>query len=264
MDRLFDAVLVRPPSNSYEHCVSSNPEKESIDIQLAKAQHQSYISILKENEITVLELLPCENNPDSVFMQDPALLGLGTSIIGRFGETSRRGEELTLVSELNHIQLMKDSRLLRIASPGTLEGGDIMVTDQQRFFVGQSFRTNSSGIRQLQTFLPDIRISTVRTHSLHLLCGCSYLNESTLIITPALVSPQNFPNLRHITLDTEDAYASDALYLGNHRVLIPSGFPNASKKLKEGGYTPVEVDVSEFHKGDGGVTCLCSPIYKII
>lgn len=83
-----------------------------------------------------------------------------------------------------------------------------------------------------------------------------------MIITPQLVNPQNFPGLKYVKLNREDAYASDALYLGNRRVLIPSGFPNASNKLKEASYTPVEVDVSEFRKGDGGVTCLCSPIYN--
>jgi len=98
MDRLFDSVLVRPPSTSYMHCVSSNPDKSSIDIQLARTQHQSYVSILKENDIKVVDLPPCETYPDSVFMQDPAVLGVRRSIIGRFGELSRRGEELKFVS----------------------------------------------------------------------------------------------------------------------------------------------------------------------
>ena len=263
MDRLFDSVLVRPPSTSYEHCVSSNPDRNSIDIQLAKIQHQSYVSILKENGIKVLELLPYENYPDSVFMQDPAVLSLRRSIIGRFGETSRRGEEPKLVSELRELEIMTDSAVLQIESPGTLEGGDIMITDHKQLFVGLSSRTNSSGIQQLQDFLPDMKVITVKTDSLHLLCACSYLHESTMIITPELVSPQNFPDLKYVKLNGEDAYASDALYLGNRRVLIPSGFPNASNMLKDAGYTPVEVEVSEFRKGDGGVTCLCSPIYNI-
>jgi len=264
MDRLFDSVLVRPPSASYEYCVSSNPDKNSIDIHLAKTQHQSYVSILRENNIKVLELPSYENYPDSVFMQDPAVLGLRRSIIGRFGEISRRGEDLKLVSELRELEMMKDSTLLHIESPGTLEGGDVMITDQKQLFVGQSSRTNSSGILQLQGLHPDMQVITVKIDLLHLLCGCSYLNQSTMIITPELVSPQNFPGLKYVKLNREDAYASDALYLGSWRVLIPSGFPNASKKLKEAGYTPVEVDVSEFHKGDGGVTCLCSPIYNIL
>ena len=264
MDRLFDSVLVRPPSTSYEHCVSSNPDRNSIDIQLARTQHQSYVSILKENNIKVLELPSNENYPDSVFMQDPAVLGLRRSIIGRFGEISRRGEESQLVSELHQLDMTKDSAVHRIESPGTLEGGDIMITDQKQLFVGQSSRTNSSGILQLQGLLHDMKVITVKMDLLHLLCSCSYLNDSTMIITPELVNPQNFPGLKYVKFNREDAYASDALYLGNRRVLIPSGFPSASNKLKEASYTPVEVDVSEYRKGDGGVTCLCSPIYNIL
>jgi dimethylargininase len=246
------------------HCVSSSPDKSSIDIQLARTQHRSYVSILKENNIKVVDLPPCETYPDSVFMQDPAVLGVRRSIIGRFGESSRRGEELKLVSELEELRLLKDSDMLEIESPGTLEGGDIMITDQEELFVGQSSRTNPAGILQLRNIFHDMKVVNVKTDLMHLLCGCSYLNESTMIITPDLVSPLNFPGLRYVKLSREDAYASDALYLGNRRVLIPSGYPNASEKLREAGYIPVEVDVSEFRKGDGGVTCLCSPIYNIL
>ena len=264
MDKLFGSVLVRSPSTSYEHCVSSNPDKNSIDFQLAKTQHRSYVSILKENDIKVLELPPLEKYPDSVFMQDPAVLGVKRSIIGRFGEKSRRGEETKLVTELHHIEPMKNSVIIQIETPGTLEGGDVMVTDKKQLFVGQSSRTNQIGILQLQDSLRDMKVTNVKTSLLHLLCGCSYIGESTMIITPELVSPQNFPGLKYVKLRKVDAYASDALYLGIRRVLIPSGFPNASSKLKEAGYTPVEVDVTEFRKGDGGVTCLCSPIYNIL
>lgn len=264
MDRLFDSVLVRPPSTSYEHCVSSNPAKYSIDIQLARTQHQSYVSILKENNVKVLELPSCESYPDSVFMQDPAVLGVRRSIIGRFGELSRRGEESKLVSELHQLELLRDSAILQIEDPGTVEGGNLMITDQRQMFVGQSSRTNSAGTLQLRNFLHDVKVIGVQTGLMHLLCGCSYLNQSTMIITPELVSPMNFPGLRYVKLGMDDAYASDALYLGDRRVLIPAGYPNASKKLREAGYSPVEVDISEFHKGDGGVTCLCSPIYNIL
>jgi dimethylargininase len=152
MDRLFDSAFVRPPSTSYEYCVSSHPDKDNIDIQLAKEQHLSYVSILKENGINVLALPPLENYPDSVFMQDPAVLGVRRSIIGRFGELSRRGEEKELVTELHQIELMKESSFLQIDVPGTLEGGDIMIADQKQLFVGQSSRTNATGILQLQDF----------------------------------------------------------------------------------------------------------------
>ena len=264
MDRLYDSVIVRPPSNAYQHCVSSNPEKDSIDVQLAKEQHRSYVSILKENGINVLELRPLQEFPDSVFMQDPAVLGVRRSIMGRFGESSRREEVKQLVTDLHQIELMKRSDLLRIDIPGTLEGGDIMITDQQELFVGESSRTNLAGILQLQSFLQDFNLIKVKTRLFHLLCGCSYLNQSMMIIAPELVSSDNFPGLKYVRLRREDAYASDALYLGERRVLIPAGYPNASRKLRNADYMPVEVEVSEFHKGDGGVTCLCSPIYSLL
>ena len=264
MDRLFDSVFVRPPSTSYEHCVSSHPDKDNIDVQLAWEQHRSYVSILKENGINVLELPPLENYPDAVFLQDAAVLGVRRSIIGRFGELSRRGEENELVNELDQIDLMRESSMLQIEVPGTLEGGDIMITDQKQLFVGQSSRTNSSGILQLQNLLHDMKVTKVGTKLFHLLCGCSYLSKSTMIITPEIISSDNFPGLKYVKLRKEDAYASDALYLGERQVLIPSGYPGASKKLKEAGYTPVEVNVSEFQRGDGGVTCLCSPVYNLL
>ncbi len=264
MDRLFDSVIVRTPSNSYTQCISTNPDKGNIDIQLARKQHHTYVSILKENGIKVVELPPCETYPDSVFMQDPAVLGIGRSIIGRFGEVSRRGEQLELISELKELSLLKDSDMLEIQSPGTVEGGDIMITDRKELFVGQSPRTNSEGIEQLRRIFHDLKVVGVKTEQMHLLCGCSYLSESTMIITPDLVNPLNFPGMRYVKLGREDWYASDAMYLGNHRVLIPSGYPNASEKLREAGYYAVEVDVSEFHKGDGGVTCLSSPIYNVL
>ncbi|MGA8905972.1 MAG: arginine deiminase-related protein, partial [Candidatus Bathyarchaeia archaeon] len=99
-DRLFQLAFVRPPSNSYVDCVSTNPNKTDIDMTLAKEQHRTYASILKEAGIEVIELQPLETCPDSVFMQDPALLGASRSIIGRFGEESRRGEAKALIDDL--------------------------------------------------------------------------------------------------------------------------------------------------------------------
>jgi dimethylargininase len=260
-DRLFDTVFVRPPADSYVKCVSTNAAKTNIDARLAKRQHNQYVSILRESGIRVIELDPLEGFPDSVFMQDPALLGLRRTTVGRFGERSRRGEEEALLRDL------RDGRVdVGIAHfvrpPGTLEGGDVLITDHG-IFVGDSKRTNSSGIKQLSKNLKDIAVNAVKTSMLHLLCGASYLNHKTMIIAPDLVDPGSFPGFRFVKIPLEEAYAADALYLGEGRVLIPSGFPKASMKLSESGYKPIEAKVSEFYKGDGGVTCLCSPLYEL-
>jgi dimethylargininase len=229
-------------------------------VKLAKDQYRQYISILKESGVKVNELRALEDFPDSVFLQDPALLGSRRSVIGRFGVETRKGEEKALVSELDqHRAGIGETNY--VAAPGTLEGGDILVTDHG-IFVGNSQRTNSAGIQQLCRFLENQKVRAMKTGLLHLLCGCSYLNNKTMIIAPDLVSPESFPGFRFVKIPEEEGYAADALYLGEGRVLIPSGFPRTIINLKEGGYKPVEVEMSEFYKGDGGVTCLCSPVYK--
>jgi len=261
MDRLFDLVIVRTPPNSYVNCVSTNPRRNEIDLGLAKEQHRRYVSTLKESGVSVIELPPLEDFPDSVFMQDPALLGSQRTVIGRFGGETRRGEEKALLEGLrNHRNKIGEIRFVR--DPGTLEGGDALVTDRG-IFVGESRRTNANGIEQLAGCLNDFEVRPVRTDLLHLLCGCSYLSDGKMIIAPDLVSPDSFPGFEFVRLSIEEAYAADALYLGDGKVLIPSGFPNVNKKLEEAGYEAIKVEMSEFHKGDGGVTCLCSPVYRL-
>lgn len=261
MDRFFDVVLVRSPTDSYVNCVSMNPAKTDIDVRLAKDQHKEYVSTLKESGLHVIELRPLENFPDSVFMQDPALIGSRRAVIGRFGEKGRRGEEKALCDDLSDHRV-EVGKMRFVNSPGTLEGGDVLVTDYG-IIVGESQRTNRNGIRQLSTYLGDLEVTAVKTNLLHLLCGCSYLNHRTMIIASDLVNPELFPSFRFITIPRKEAYAADALYLGEGRVLVPSGFPKTIIKLREAGYKPIEVEMSEFYKGDGGVTCLCSPIYKL-
>ena len=260
MDRLFKVAFVRPPGNSFANCVSSNPERNKIDVTLAREQHRGYVSILRETGVEVIELQALEAQPDSVFMQDPALMGTQRSVVCRFGEEKRRGEEKAIVDELA-ARRIKVGTLSFMKAPGTLEGGDVVVTDRG-IFVGDSKRTNLDGIKQLKSFLTN-PVTGIRTEMMHLLCGCSYLNNGTMIIAPNLVNPDTFPGFKFVRIPEHESYATDALYLGDGKVLIPDGFPTTVLKLKEAGYTPLEVDVSEFRKGDGGITCLSSPIYTI-
>jgi len=261
MERFFDVALVRSPPNSYLQCVSTNPKKTEIDLKLAKEQHRQYVSTLKEAGVDVIELPPLEDFPDSVFIQDPALLGSSMTIVGRFSEETRRGEERALLYDAR-IRRSKIGAIQFVREPGTLEGGDVLISDRG-VFVGESRRTNSDGIRQLAAYLNHLQVTPVKTDLLHLLCGCSYLSNGRMIIAPDLVSPSSFPAFDFVPLPVDEAYAADALYVGDGKVLIPSGFPEASKKLKEAGYKAVEVEMSEFRKGDGGVTCLCSPVYNL-
>nr|MDO8133671.1 arginine deiminase family protein [Candidatus Njordarchaeum guaymaensis] len=165
MARFFDVVLVRAPANSYVNCVSTNPDKADIDLKLAKYQHKEYVSTLKESGLRVIEFRPLEDFPDSVFMQDPALLGSRRAVIGRFGEKSRRGEEKALQNVLSD-RRVEVGKIHFVSHPGTLEGGDILVTDHG-IFVGESQRTNMKGIQQLSKYLDNVEVKAVKTDLLH-------------------------------------------------------------------------------------------------
>jgi dimethylargininase len=260
MDRLYDVIMVRQPSDSYKRCVSTNPAKDTIDMTLARSQHRNYVSILKESDLEVIELPPLETCPDSVFTYDPALLGTSKCVIGRFGEVTRQGENIALAKDLANYS-SKLGELAYVKEPGTLEGGDILVTEIG-IFVGESTRTNREGIRQLQEHVGGVR--PVKAKTFHLLCACSYLDGNMILLAPGILNPSFFAGFEFVTVPEEEAYAAEALYLGERRVLIPSGYPRTVKNLKNAGYTPVETDLSEFNKGDGGVSCLSAPVYRTL
>jgi len=261
LDRLFDTVLVRPPSKTYWKCVSTNPEHKNIDVNLAIHQHREYVKILKENDIKVIELPPLEEHPDSVFVQDTSIIGATSqkALICRFGEPTRRGEEISVSETLKNMGF----ETIKVQSPGTIEGGDVLVTDQNIVFIGISPRTNEEGISQFRNVFPQVSVREVKlTKVFHLLSAANYLGNKRMAISPQVIDISPFQDFKLITIPEDELYANNMLYLGENRVLMPAGYPETMEKLKKEGFKPIEVDVSEFWKGDGGVTCLNSPFYK--
>ncbi len=257
MDRMFDEVFVRPPGRNYFRCKTTNPAGEDIDLTLARKQHAEYVSILRESGIAVNTLSPSDELPDAVFMEDVGLLVSDIAIIGRFGEPSRRGEEEVLLRDLG-----RKFQTRRIVPNGTLEGGDILVTEHA-VFVGLSSRTNEEGIRQLKSHLSNLELKPVPTRLMHLLSGVTYLTERMLVICPSHVQESSFPGFEFIKIPQEELYAANTLYLGDNKVLIPQGYPKTRAKLTEGGFEPIELNISEFWKGDGALTCLSLPVHRI-
>lgn len=171
------------------------------------------------------------------------------------------GEEEALLQDLSTLNLLK-GRPRRIVSEGTLEGGDVLVT-QNHLFVGTTGRSNHDGAGQLERYLGNIRLTRVRANAFHLLSGCSYLGSRTILLAPSIVNPEVYAGYRIIEVPDREAYASNTLYLGDGRVLMPSGYPRTCNKLKDAGFSPIELDNSEFWKGDGAITCLSSPAYNV-
>jgi len=260
IDRLFNTVIVRAPGKSYPNCVSSNPEHNSIEWSRALRQHQEYVKILRENGIEVIELPPLEEHPDSVFVQDTSIIGASSkkAVICRFGKHSRRGEERSIKEFLQAYGFITEE----ICAPGTIEGGDVLVTDVGIVFTGESERTNKEGIEQFAKAFPYVKVISIKiTKIFHLLSGVNYLGKKRIAISPQVIDTSYFDGFKLIKIPEDELYANNLLYLGEEKVLIPAGYPKAKKKLISEGFKPIEVDVSEFWKGDGGVTCLNSPFY---
>ena len=254
-------ALVRPPGVRFAQAISSR--NLAIDAGLAQAQHAEYCAALAAAGVLVESLPADERHPDSCFMQDPAMVIGGRGIICRMGAPARRGEEEAVAGAL-----AGRFKLARIVSPGTLEGGDVMVLPHGKILVGRTARTNQAGIAQLVVALsgpaPDdpqgLRASapvySVPVNDyLHLLSAATYTGHNTLIAVEAYAGHPHFAGLDVIVAPPEEVYAVNALGLGEN-VVVPAGYPRVAAALRARGFNVLPVPVSEFAKADGGVTCL--------
>ncbi|MEM0347391.1 MAG: arginine deiminase family protein [Zestosphaera sp.] len=260
--KLYGSVIVRPPVKELTKCVSTHPLRTTVDYRLALKQHDNYVRILQEEGIEVYKLPQLEGFPDSVFVQDTAVVraSLKHALISRFGEPSRRGEE----SSVREFLSKRGFTITDVVEPATLEGGDVLITSEGVVFVGITSRTNLGGAEILRSFFREFKVIAVPTSKVfHLLSAVNYVGNKTLVIVPEYVNPSYFDGFRLIRVDLEEAYAANMLYLGDNRVLVPEGYPRTAERMRREGYRVIEVDVSEFRKCDGGVTCLSLPLYEL-
>ncbi len=258
LKRLFDEALVCPPGESYPQAISSDPDSKSINLNLALSQHKVYVNLLESHGISVESLKPQNSLPDSVFTQDPALIGRDTVLIGRTREPSRQ-PEAAIIEEY----FANQNKLVNHVGPAaTLEGGDVLVTEGI-VFVGITGRTNLEGFREVQRCFSEMDVKPVRfsTEFFHLLSVCSYLADDQILICDRFIDASVFKGVDCVSVAPEDVVAVNVLHLGAGHILTAHGYPHVSKLLQEQGYKPIEVNNSEFVKGDGRITCLSLPFY---
>jgi len=191
--------------------------------------------------------------PDSTFIEDVALCSSGFAVITRPGAASRKGETAGILSVLqDYFQTIEE-----ISAPGTLEAGDVMMTGKH-FYIGISNRTNAHGASQLVKILERhgmtgsvISLKTM----LHLKSGCSYLENNNMLVAGELITCIDFKSFDRIIVSPNESYAANSLWI-NGTVLVPSGFPETRTKIENAGYKTTVLDVSEFRKVDGGLSCL--------
>jgi dimethylargininase len=251
------AIVKRPCKNLVNGLTTANLGKPDYD--LALKQHQRYIEALIECGLEVTILEADEDYPDSVFVEDTAVLTPRCAIITNPGAPSRRGEIIEISKVLKNIYQNVET----ITEPGTLEAGDVMMVGNH-FYIGISKRTNQAGANQLINILEkyDLTGSTITLENvLHLKSGVSYLDNNNLLSIKNFINEPEFQKYNIILVDEDESYAANSLWI-NDNVLVPEGFPKTKENINNAGYTAIEIDVTEFRKLDGGLSCLSLRVYN--
>jgi len=249
---MFKNALVRLPCRNMVHGLSTAGLGRP-DYKKALDQHDAYVAALQGCGLAVTVMAADETYPDSVFIEDTAVLSEKAAIITRSGASSRRGEEVAVAEALSRFY----DHLEYITAPGTLDGGDVLRAGNQ-FFTGISARTNGSGAGQLAVILAKNDYSATLVplrHVLHLKTGIAYLENNRLLACGEFPDHPLLSGFEIIPVPQAEAYAANSVWI-NGRVLVPVGFPLTKKIIERLGYEAVPVDVSEFRKLDGGLSCL--------
>jgi dimethylargininase len=251
----FTHAITRKPGNSFPYGITTAALGKP-DLELALTQHNQYCSALVQLGLQVDVLPVLELFPDSVFVEDVAIVEPDFAVLTRPGAIPRRDEAQEMLPVLQKYY----KRIYQIEGNATLDGGDICKADDI-YYIGLSARTNLEGAQQLASILNyfgyrseliDIR----RLQGiLHLRSAVNYLGEETLLLDPRLAAQWPFSGYRKLVVPLEEAYAANCLRL-NEVLLVPFEFPHTLELVTNAGFDALLLDVSEYRKMDGGLSCL--------
>lgn len=246
-------ALTRPVPDSLANCELTHMSRTAIDVATARRQHRDYENALRSLGCDVQQLPALHDHPDSVFIEDTALVFDECAVITRPGAESRRGETAGVAEALRPLR-----RIYHIEAPGTLDGGDVLRVGK-RLYVGASSRSNEDGARQLADALAAHGYSVTRTSMrgcLHLKTAVSTLPDGVLLLDPRHVDAESFDGARSIAVDHDEPEAANVLVVGE-TVILPESAPRTRETLIAAGYPTLAVNATELAKAEGGLTC-CS------
>ena len=251
-------AITRQVSPAINQCELTHIAREPINYERAHAQHKQYTDALNSLGLEVVSLDAEPDLPDSVFVEDVALVMDECAIMLNPGASSRRPE----VASVEKV-LAQHREIFRIQPPATVDGGDIL-TVGQTVYVGISSRSTDNAIEQMKAILEsrNYQVRAVRvTGCLHLKSAVTQVSEDTLLINPEWVSKDDFHGMQFIEVDPSEPYAANAVLVDN-TIIYPSSFPKTRAKLEEVGIKILVVDADELAKAEGAVTC-CSLIFSV-
>ena len=250
-------VITREISPAIEHCELTYLNRTPIDLVRARAQHEQYCAALRALGLEIISLPEEPDLPDSVFVEDTAIVLDEAAVLTNPGVDSRKPEVESVARALE-----PHRKLLRVTSPATLDGGDVLTVGKQ-IFVGLTLRSNVAAVEQLRALLGPFGYTVAGVpvkNCLHLKTGVTQVAGKTLLINPNNISEDSFPGFDFIEVHPSEPEAANAL-LFNGTLLFPAAYPRTRERLQRLGQPIVTVEADELAKAEGGVTC-CSLIVR--
>jgi dimethylargininase len=244
-------ALTRAVSPAIVHCELSFIDRKPIDLATARQQHHAYEKLLGKLGARVISLPAEPDLPDSMFVEDPAIVLDELAVIFPLGTETRRREAPSLAEALS-----KFRKLAYVSLPGTLEGGDVLRIDR-KLFVGLTRRSNAEGIRQLAAILAPHHyevIAVLVTGCLHLKSAVTCLGRKTLLANRAWFDPTPLAGHEWVDVDPAEPHAANALALAG-TVIFPVSFPRTRARIEARGFSVTPLDISELQKAESGLTC---------
>jgi len=251
-------AITRPVSASINQCELTHVNRELIDIERARQQHAAYERSLEAAGCTIVRLEEADDLPDSVFVEDTAIIFDEVALVTRPGAVSRRAETPPVAELLRRYRPVRE-----IEAPATVDGGDVLVAGRT-VFIGRSRRTNDAAVSQVVQLLKPhgyVIHAVAVTGCLHLKSAVTALADDRLLINPAWVSRESFPGIDLIEIDPREQSAANVLRIGRE-LIYADRFPRTRERLERLGFVVYGLQLDELVKAEAAVTC-CSLIFPI-
>jgi len=250
-------AVVREIPDSFNNCITSQEDKDTIDVEKARFQHENYCAALETFGIELLRISADESLPDCCFTEDVAIVLDEIAIITNPKVKSRSGERKEMGKAL-----LPYRKIVHLETPAYLDGGDVVVIGK-KIFVGLSERTNIYAIEQLQHLLDEYGYTVTGVpvrNVLHLKSACTYIGNGYVLLSPENIDMDFFTDYKIIKVPEEESYCADSLAFKG-KVLIPKGYPRTLEMILDKGFEVISLDTTEIKKADGALTCM-SVIFK--
>ena len=249
-------AITRGISERFNACELTHLARQPIDIPLARTQHRQYEAALRSLGVRVVSLPAAADLPDSVFVEDAAVVLPECAIVMRPGADSRKPETEAVAEALRPFRSLHS-----VCAPGCIDGGDVLVVGKT-LFVGQGTRSNAAAIEQVRAVVSEFgyRVLAVPVRQcLHLKSAATQVAEDTLLISPAWIDKAQFGNVRCIDVDPAEPGAANAVLVGDS-VIYPAHYPRTRERLEAAGIRLCIVAATEVAKAEGAVSC-CSIVF---